>query len=74
MTRNPTFHMRMKHIDIHFHFIRDLVAKNEIILKHCNTHEQVANVLTKSHSREKFIYFISLPGVCNFESKGSVEE
>ncbi|KAF2317151.1 hypothetical protein GH714_012231 [Hevea brasiliensis] len=37
MTKNPAFHGRMKHIDIHFHFIRKLVAKGEIILKFCNT-------------------------------------
>lgn len=74
MTKNPAFYKRMKHIDIRFHFIKDLVTKNEIILKHCSTHEQVSDVLTKSLSREKVIYFKSLLGVRNFESRGSVEE
>ncbi|KAK2986470.1 hypothetical protein RJ640_000224 [Escallonia rubra] len=63
MTKNPTFHGRTKHIYIHFHFIRDLVAKEELSLKYCSTNEQLADVLTKSLSIEKFIYFRSLLGV-----------
>lgn len=47
MTKNPAFHSRTKHIVIRYHFIRDLVAREEIFLKHCGTKEQVANVLTK---------------------------
>ncbi|KAL7129296.1 hypothetical protein ABFS83_13G056600 [Erythranthe nasuta] len=74
MTKNPSFQSRTKHIDIRFHFVRDLVAKDEMSLKYCNTNEQVADVLTKSLSKEKFVYFRNLLGVCNFESRGSVEE
>lgn len=74
MTKNPAFHGRTKHIDIRLHFIRDLVGNKEIMLKHCSTHEQVADILTKSLPRDKFVYFRSRLGVCNFESRGSVEE
>lgn len=74
MARNPAFHSRTKHIDIRFHFIRDLVANGEISLKYCSTHEQVADILTKSLSKEKFCYFGSLLGVRHFESRESVEE
>ncbi|KAF3659392.1 putative LRR receptor-like serine/threonine-protein kinase EFR-like [Capsicum annuum] len=48
MTKNPSFHSRTKHIDVHFHFICDLVAKEQIIVKHCSTHKQLADILTKS--------------------------
>ncbi|KAL0558914.1 hypothetical protein IC582_003501 [Cucumis melo] len=37
MMKNLTFHSRIKHIDIRFHFIRDLVAKTKsfsVILQH----------------------------------------
>ena len=73
MTKNPTFHGRTKHIDIRFHFIRDLVAKGEIELKFCSTDEQLADIFTKALSCQKHVYFRSLLGVCNFESRGSVE-
>jgi len=48
MAKNPAFHGRTKHIDIRFHFIRELVEKEEIILKFCNTNEQVADIFTKA--------------------------
>lgn len=73
MTKNPAFHGRTKHIDIRLHFIRDLVANKEIELTYCSTHEQVADVMTKSLPRDKFIYFRSRLGVCDFESRESVE-
>ncbi|XP_075105094.1 secreted RxLR effector protein 161-like [Nicotiana tabacum] len=34
MTKNPIFHRRSKHIDIRHHFIRELVTKGLIELKH----------------------------------------
>jgi hypothetical protein len=73
MTKNPTFHSRTKHIDIRYHFIRDLVAKEEISLEYCSTQGQLADVLTKALSKEKFCYFRDLFGVCDFELRGSVE-
>lgn len=74
MTKNPNYHSRTKHIDVRFHFIRDLVAREEIILKHCSTHKQLADILTKSLAADKFIYLRALLGVCNFESRGSIED
>eukprot|EP00253_Pinus_taeda_P025045 PITA_25045 len=38
---------RTKHIDTRFHYIRELVNNGEIVLEHCRTHEQVADILTK---------------------------
>lgn len=74
MSRNPVYPNRTKHIDTRCHFIRELVANGEIILVYCNTNEQLADIMTKALSKERFFYFRTFLGVCNFESRGSVEE
>ena len=45
---------RSKHIDIKFHFIRDMVANNEIKLVYCPTEDMVADVLTKPIATNKY--------------------
>nr|GEW05430.1 retrovirus-related Pol polyprotein from transposon TNT 1-94 [Tanacetum cinerariifolium] len=73
MTRNPTFHSRTKHIDICFHFIRDLTSKGIIELTYCPTNEQVADVFTKALSQAKHDYFRQKLGVCKFRARGCIE-
>ena len=73
MTRNPAFHSRTKHIDIRFHFIRDLTSEGIIELKYCPTNEQVADVFTKALSQAKHDYFRQKLGVCKFRARGCIE-
>ena len=44
LAKNPVFHGRSKHIELHYHYVRDLVKKNEIELQFCKSEEQVANI------------------------------
>ena len=50
---NPINHSRMKHIQIDLHFVRDLVHKGSLQVKHVHTQYQIANLLTKSLSRQR---------------------
>ncbi|KAF2293012.1 hypothetical protein GH714_006296 [Hevea brasiliensis] len=72
MTKNPVFHGRAKHIEIKHHFIRELVAKEEISLKFCNSDEQIADIFTKALPYSKFSYLRSKLGMGEFESRGGV--
>ena len=48
LSENPVHHKRTKHIDIRFHYTRDLVACGVIILKYISTADQLADLLTKA--------------------------
>lgn len=39
LSKNPILHGSSKHIDIRFHFLRDLVKDGVIDLSHCNTQD-----------------------------------
>ena len=51
------FHDKMKHIEIWYFYIRDMVQKGAIKLQYVSTYEQVAYVLTKPLYRVKFEHF-----------------
>jgi hypothetical protein len=63
MTENHVFHDRSKHIEIRYHFIRDMVQRGALKLQYISTDEQVADVLTKPLSRVKFEHFRDKLGI-----------
>ena len=48
MASNPRGWKRTKHIDVRYHFVRDLVEANKVILSYINTVDQCADLLTKA--------------------------
>ena len=47
LANNPIFHVRTKHVDAQFHFVREKLQSNEIDLIYCNTCENTADIFTK---------------------------
>ena len=54
MTRNPQHHGRAKHLDIKFHYIREMVTMNKIELKYYKSDEMIADMLTKGIGKIQF--------------------
>ena len=63
LSKDSTFHGRTKHIDVHFHFIRQTVSQGHLNLIYCPTDDMIADTFTKPLARFKFEKFRSLLGV-----------
>jgi hypothetical protein len=47
LSMNPMFHDKSKHIEIKYHYIRDMVQRKVVLVQYLHTDEQVVDVLTK---------------------------
>ena len=63
LSMNLVMHGRSKHIDIRFHFLRDLVTDGILELIHCSTQQEGAYVLTKPLKLDVFLRMRDLLGV-----------
>lgn len=50
LTKNPQHHSRTKHIQIHFHGVREYVANGEMVFTYIPTKQQLADMFTKGVS------------------------
>jgi hypothetical protein len=50
----PKYHGKAKHIELQYHYIRDMVSQGEMILQHISTSSMVADPLTKPIARDLF--------------------
>jgi hypothetical protein len=64
LSKNPVMHGHSKHIDVRFHFLRDLTKDGVIKLKHCVIQEQVADIMTKPLKINVFLKLHESMGVC----------
>ncbi|XP_042423573.1 uncharacterized mitochondrial protein AtMg00810-like [Zingiber officinale] len=63
LAKNPIFHARTKHVEVHYHFIREKVLQEEIEMRQISTDDQVANLFTKGLSASKFKRFRDQLGI-----------
>ena len=63
LAKNPAYHSRMKHIDVQYHFVRDMVESMKVLLEKVDTLNNVADLLTKSVSTEKFSWCREAMGI-----------
>lgn len=68
LSKNPVLHGRSKHIDVKYHFLRDLTRKGVIDLIFCKSEEQVADIFTKPLKVASFQKLREMLGVCVLKS------
>ena len=70
LTKNPVLHDRSKHIDIKFHFLQDCVDGGQIIIEFVETGRQLADILTKSLGRLRFMELRKMIGMDEVKASG----
>ena len=63
ISKNPVQHSKTKHIEIRYHFIRDLVERKIVCLEYILTERQNADIFTKPLDRSKFETLCQVIGV-----------
>ena len=54
LAKDPVAHSRTKHIDVRYHFIRELVVGGKTLVDYCPTVDMTADILTKPLSLQGF--------------------
>jgi hypothetical protein len=64
LSKNPVLHARRNHIDVKFHFLRDLTKDETIEIIYCKSEDEVVDIFNKSLKLELFVKLRRLLGVC----------
>jgi ATP-binding cassette subfamily B (MDR/TAP) protein 1 len=63
IARNLAFHSRTKHIDVQYHFVREVVEDGSVDFQKVHTKENPADALTKPVNTDKYIWCRSSYGL-----------
>ncbi len=63
LSKNQMYHERTKHIDVRYHFIRDIVSQETVVVQNVSTHDNSTDIMTKGVPVSKFRYCLDLVGV-----------
>ncbi|MCO5564328.1 hypothetical protein L7F22_017988 [Adiantum nelumboides] len=66
VARNLILHARTKHIEMHYHYVREMLSVGEIGLAYVPTQDNLADLLTKTLSRKKLEAFRKALGLLPF--------
>ena len=66
IVRNLVFHARTKHIEVHYHYVREKLSTGEINLAYVPTQDNLADLFTKALPCEKFEAFRKALGLLPF--------
>ena len=65
---NLVFHDKSKHIEIKYHYLRDMVLRKAVELKYISIEDQIADILTNPLPKVKFHFFKDKLGMVNLKT------
>ena len=69
LTKDQIFYERTKHIDVKYHYVRDVVAQGKLKVCKISTHDNPADMLTKPVPVAKFKLCSSLVGITVYSKR-----
>ena len=63
LTKDQMFHERTKHIDVRYHFVREIIARGDIVMSKVGTQDNLAYMMNKSLPIAKFVHYSNLVGL-----------
>ena len=74
LAKNPFYHARTNHIEVHCHFLQEKVLNGEIELQYVRTNDQqVVDIFTKALSFAKFFGFRDALEVWSMQAHSKLE-
>ena len=64
LAKDNKFHACTKHIDVHYHFIREAVEDGKVMVQYILTRDNVSDIFTKLLTKAKFWELAELLGLC----------
>jgi hypothetical protein len=64
LAKNPVSHGKSKHIEMRFHYLREQVNNGKLVLKHCRSEDQIADIMTKAVQTDVFKRLRNMIGLC----------
>ena len=56
---NPVFHACTKHVEVDYHFVREIVLRRDLQVKYIATGDQLVDIFTMSLSTSRFVFLKS---------------
>ena len=63
LAKSPVFHARIKHIEVHYQFVRERVLSGEVELQYVPTNQQNADIFSKPLGLDKLRQFVGALGL-----------
>jgi len=67
LANNPAYHSKTKHIDVQYHFVRDMIEEKEVLPVKVDNLKNTADALKKSMSSKKFSWCRETIGIAGLD-------